>query len=389
MFGSGILEVSIGLILVFLLFSLIMTAVKETVDAALKTRAKNLERALVELLGAARNAKPGAGQADPLAVFYSHPLVFGLYQGSFRRSAGESFILRGSGPSYIPSRTFAQAIIDLAQSGQQLPAESPAARAYQLFASRAEANADSIRAELEAWYDGAMDRASGWYRRNTQWLLLVGGFALAALLNINAFIIARHLSIDPVLRERIVAIAENARTDASLPGVVAPGPASGGATPAAPDANRTEPLTPEQVRERINALSSQVREAGLPIGWGTVGAKAVADRVSSGAFGLGFIELLLGYLAVGLAASLGAPFWFDVLNKFMVIRSTVKPREKSQEEGSEDRHRPAAEPPTAPSAAAGAPAMASLAALGLVPHLDGPVPDRVDASTDPRPYVYG
>jgi len=37
------------------------------------------------------------------------------------------------------------------------------------------------------------------------------------------------------------------------------------------------------------------------------------------------------------AATLGAPFWFDVLNKVMVIRSTVKPHEKSPEEASEDR----------------------------------------------------
>ena len=32
---------------------------------------------------------------------------------------------------------------------------------------------------------------------------------------------------------------------------------------------------------------------------------------------------------IALAACLGAPFWFDVLNKFMVVRSTVKPKEKS------------------------------------------------------------
>jgi hypothetical protein len=31
----------------------------------------------------------------------------------------------------------------------------------------------------------------------------------------------------------------------------------------------------------------------------------------------------------GLAVSLGAPFWFDLLNKFIVVRSTVKPTEKS------------------------------------------------------------
>jgi len=36
---------------------------------------------------------------------------------------------------------------------------------------------------------------------------------------------------------------------------------------------------------------------------------------------------------------LGAPFWFDLLNKMMVIRSTVKPHEKSPEEASEDRQR--------------------------------------------------
>ena len=49
---------------------------------------------------------------------------------------------------------------------------------------------------------------------------------------------------------------------------------------------------------------------------------------------------LLGWLITALAATLGAPFWFDVLNKVMVIRSTVKPREKSPDEGSEDRQLP-------------------------------------------------
>jgi hypothetical protein len=44
----------------------------------------------------------------------------------------------------------------------------------------------------------------------------------------------------------------------------------------------------------------------------------------------------LGWLLTAFAISLGAPFWFDSLNKLMVIRSTVKPREKSKEEGSKD-----------------------------------------------------
>jgi len=43
---------------------------------------------------------------------------------------------------------------------------------------------------------------------------------------------------------------------------------------------------------------------------------------------------VVGIVFTALAVSQGAPFWFDVLNKFMVVRSTIKPREKSQEEPS-------------------------------------------------------
>src|SRR5437868_2548627 len=45
-------------------------------------------------------------------------------------------------------------------------------------------------------------------------------------------------------------------------------------------------------------------------------------------------------LMAAVAASLAAPFWFDILNKMMVVRSTVKPREKSQEEGSKEPQNP-------------------------------------------------
>jgi hypothetical protein len=44
----------------------------------------------------------------------------------------------------------------------------------------------------------------------------------------------------------------------------------------------------------------------------------------------------LGWLISALAISLGAPFWFDTLNRIMVIRSTIKPHEKSREQESKD-----------------------------------------------------
>jgi hypothetical protein len=52
---------------------------------------------------------------------------------------------------------------------------------------------------------------------------------------------------------------------------------------------------------------------------------------------------VFGLFLTGLAISQGAPFWFDLLNKFMVIRSTVKPKEKSQEQPSKDKPAPETE----------------------------------------------
>jgi len=47
------------------------------------------------------------------------------------------------------------------------------------------------------------------------------------------------------------------------------------------------------------------------------------DLEDGGALGL------VGWLITGCAVTLGAPFWFDMLNKIIVVRSTVKPDEKS------------------------------------------------------------
>jgi hypothetical protein len=45
---------------------------------------------------------------------------------------------------------------------------------------------------------------------------------------------------------------------------------------------------------------------------------------------------VLGWLVTAVAIMLGAPFWFDILNRLMVIRATVKPSEKSPDEPSVD-----------------------------------------------------
>src|SRR5438128_3116255 len=96
MFGLEMLDVAIGIAFVYLLVRLLCSAIVEGAEAILKRRAKDLEMGIGELL------------RDPklVAQLYDHPLINGLYKGSY--SPGMRNL-----PSYIPSRSFALAIMDL------------------------------------------------------------------------------------------------------------------------------------------------------------------------------------------------------------------------------------------------------------------------------------
>jgi hypothetical protein len=64
------------------------------------------------------------------------------------------------------------------------------------------------------------------------------------------------------------------------------------------------------------------------MGWDAGGASFyMNEKVSDGAWNT-FWGPVLGLLMTILAAMLGAPFWFDLLNKVTFIRSTIKPGEK-------------------------------------------------------------
>ena len=93
MFGSAILDVAIGMIFIYLLMALVVTSLSELIASWLRWRSKNLAEGLQRLL----NSGPAQGLVRDL---YNHPLVKTLSKD-------------GSGPSYIPSRTFAMVLLDL------------------------------------------------------------------------------------------------------------------------------------------------------------------------------------------------------------------------------------------------------------------------------------
>lgn len=330
MFGSEILDVAIGLIFMFLLLSLVCSSIKEAFETVLKFRARDLARGLREMFG----DKDGTGF---VAALYRHPLIDGLYIGDYSPKKASNL------PSYIPSRLFALTVMDLlkpasahstagaadatvaasdgmANAGEGLSGlRSAVSLSENATVKRAllplidAAGNDALRARqnIEDWFNGSMDRVSGWYKRRTQ--IIIGSVALlvALLMNVDTVSIARYLSTSQTARSVIVARLN--------------------------ESTKVEAPTTYQLTDPIGWLE---RQGGVPVGWlfdpepgQTLQDYARDWRRPPITFG-GWLLKLAGIAFTAFAITLGAPFWFDVLNKFMVIRSTVKPQEKSGQEPS-------------------------------------------------------
>jgi len=166
---------------------------------------------------------------------------------------------------------------------------------------------DKLLEDTEAWYDSAMERVSGWYKRRVQWIIIGLAIVLTVALNADTLVIAGHLAQDPALRTAVVSAATDyakARPQQGTPPEV-------------------------QLQQNIDALSA----LGLPIGWAWPAAQASASGGAAAAVDPrqppstvgGWLLKILGWLMTTFAISLGAPFWFDILNKVAGLRSSVKP----------------------------------------------------------------
>jgi hypothetical protein len=280
MFGSAILDTAIGLIFVFLVVSLVVSAANELLAALFKWRANNLFLGIRQLL------------QDPSVTglvtrFYEHPLI-------------EALSAKGKRPSYIPSRTFALTLLDIVspttpgsdrtledlKAGiEKLPGSLQVT--FRVLLDEAGHDIEQFKTQLETWFNTSMERVSGWYKRKTLAVQLALALSIVALGNVDSVRIARSLSgVNSPLRDSIKDAAHSLVT-AGLP----QGP---------PGA-------------QLSAATEVIGNLALPIGW------------VNGGFGP---STILGWLITALAASLGAPFWFDLLNRFVNVRASGKAPEE-------------------------------------------------------------
>jgi hypothetical protein len=226
-------------------------------------------------------------------------------------------------PSYIPARSFAEAVMDLlvpdaaghttmdaiGESIGRLPASMSTLKlSLQSLAKNAGNDIAAFRISVEHWYDDHMDRVSGWYKRYVAKITLVVGAVLVLLLNINALTIGRTLYTDSAVNTAVSSVA--ARTT------------NCGGSPST-----------QTCLKNLQGQLSAVAQAGLPIGWGTVrdcappearcnwlDQRGVLSRHGGSAWRV--VLVLSGFLITIIALVPGARFWFGLLSKLGTLRTT-------------------------------------------------------------------
>jgi hypothetical protein len=304
-----VLNLAIGITFIYLLFSFVVSALNEFWLTYLDKRADFLKQGLEQLL------------QDPEKV--RQVLEHGLVDALSRSTNGT--------PSYIGVEPFTAAVLDVIKSAdpniirkisdfQTSVAALPNSKLKQSLTAildSAENDLASFKKGIGDWYERSMDRVSGWYKRYAQKWLLGLSLGLAVVCNVDTIHIIRVLSSNPELLAETVKQAVNT---------------ANAATSQASTTSSTGPATPNLTEDATQAVSQLVNKANIamnnlpnlsvPIGWSESQWQYLRDPGH-------LFSAVLGWFLTGLAASLGAPFWFDTLQRFVNIRGNGRsPDEK-------------------------------------------------------------
>lgn len=296
-----VIGVAIGVVLVCLLLSIIASHICELAAAFTAKRAVVLEQAIRRML------------VDPnlYETFVAHPLIETI---SFAPAKLLGFGPdRKPRPTYIASPLFTRVLLislaeaqnvpfaDIPKLVDSLPANSALKKKLGAIILGIEGNTAACTLAIEQWYDGTMDRVNGLYKRRTQMWLVILGMLLAVIFNANLFNVTQKLWTSKDTRDAVTATAQMYSCKDKE--------------------NCTLPDYATARKDIEDKLGDQ-----LPLGYTW---KEIADYWQRHADleQRGYVGVLghwgynfAGWLLTAIAVSLGAPFWFDLLNKLVNLR---------------------------------------------------------------------
>ncbi|MEH2329701.1 hypothetical protein [Nostoc sp.] len=369
-----VVDITLGLVFIYLILSLLASEIQELIATLLQWRAKHL-RTSIELLlsGGSESEKSDIINAIQLVQkLYNDPLINTLNQQAkgkvekhfqeITKNPDKLVLEKQSGPSYLPSETFATTLLDTLKIPQLInhvkhPSEEAKTNLHMILASYKELKkgindptsasytkiqeiygdidqkfidfvnnelpdevpnnlikslsviaqrsrikigdlteeVNQFKNEVETWFDRSMDRASGVYKRNAKGVAILIGISVAFLTNTDTFHLVKRLSEDSVIRSTITQSASSQRIDY---------------------------INNEAARKNIEKL---LGNASIPIGWQNINQQfELLDTTKSNRVYIRIsqvFKLICGWIVSGFAIAMGAPFWFDILNKVINVRN--------------------------------------------------------------------
>lgn len=167
---------------------------------------------------------------------------------------------------------------------------------------------NQLKKEVETWFDRSMDRASGVYKRNAKGVAILIGLSVAIITNTDSFHILKRLSQDSAVRSAVTqsAVQQNVFGDTNA-------------------------------RRKLEEL---LGNTSVPIGWQNINQQfEIVDYSDNQLLDTSapytrrsninivlirtwqVFKLICGWIVSGLAIAMGAPFWFDILNKVVNVRN--------------------------------------------------------------------
>ncbi|MEH2313192.1 MAG: hypothetical protein V7K35_17725 [Nostoc sp.] len=371
-----VVDVTLGLVFIYLILSLLASEIQELITTLLQWRAKHLKNSIELLLaGGSESEDSDIIKAKNLVQqLYSDPLINTLNQQAKnqvekqlregRKNIGKKKALgeKQSGPSYLPSETFAISLLDAlkipqlinyvkhpsdeSQTNLHMILESykelkigindPNSESYKkikqvygdfdqsfidfvnndlpdyvpnnlitslgVIAKRSRIKIDNLteeanqfKNEVETWFDRSMDRASGVYKRNAKGTAIIIGISVAILTNTDTFHLLKRLSRDSVIRSTIAQSA-------------------------------SQRIDYIQDKNALSEIENLLENASIPIGWQNIHQQfEPLDTKQQNSVYISIwqgFKLIFGWIVSGLAIAMGAPFWFDILNKVINVRNT-------------------------------------------------------------------
>lgn len=194
--GLNIGEMAFGILLVYLLVSILSSVLTEIIGAFRDEKAGNLRRSVDELFFS------GDFGSSFSKAFWDHPLILSLTPPRTKSSR------RPKAPSYIPPETFSLAVSDLLAPGMsgEISAilagvneltDSQLRRTLSIFATQSK-EVSQFRESVASWFVAAMQASSAAYKKLVQVRLLAIAFALTILLNADTLGMANRLLQAPI-----------------------------------------------------------------------------------------------------------------------------------------------------------------------------------------------